>query len=98
MNFEIGDLIDSRFILQGICSDSGGMGQILFVEDKTGEYKETLALKYCREDDEEYVKRFKREVRLLESFSGNTKVVDIIFSNKTCVELPEKPKGDLTLS
>jgi len=81
MNFEKGDLVDGRFTVKGICNDSGGMGQILFVEDADGELDGTLALKYCREDGEEYIKRFKREVRLMEKFSGNSRVVDTIYRN-----------------
>lgn len=81
MNFKIDDLIDARFAVKGLCSDSGGMGQILFVEDINSEFAGTLALKYCREDNEEYIKRFKREVRLLEGFNGNSKVAETIYSN-----------------
>ena len=46
-----------------------------------GEFSGTLALKYCREEDEEYVKRFRREVRLLKRFAGNSKVVEVLHSN-----------------
>lgn len=81
MNFKIDDLIDARFAVKGLCSDSGGMGQVLFVEDNNAEFAGTLALKYCREDNEEYIKRFKREVRLLEGFNGNSKVAETIYSN-----------------
>ncbi|MGB3212455.1 MAG: protein kinase [Desulforhopalus sp.] len=82
MDFDTGDLIDDRFEVKGNCNDSGGMGQILFVEDTSGVLKGTLALKYCKELGNEYVKRFKREVRLLESFSGNSKVVKTLYSNR----------------
>jgi len=79
--FKVGDLIDSRFSVKGLCSNSGGMGQVLYVEDAKVEFSGTLALKYCREGDDEYVKRFKREVRLLERFNGNSKVAKTLFSN-----------------
>ncbi|WMS88920.1 protein kinase domain-containing protein [Pleionea litopenaei] len=100
MIFKTGDLIDSRFVVKGVCSDSGGMGQVLFVEDNNEEFQGMLALKYCREEDEEYIKRFKREVRLLEGFRGNSKVVETIYSN-TENEPPYfvmkyYPDGDLT--
>ncbi|WP_434580218.1 protein kinase [Pseudomonas sp. Z5-35] len=78
--FETGDLIDDRYKVRGLCSDSGGMGQILFVED-TEQGHDNLVLKYCREEGEEYIKRFRREVRLLESFAGNSKVVSVVDSN-----------------
>ncbi|PKH17751.1 hypothetical protein BI292_18915 [Pseudomonas sp. 43NM1] len=81
MSYSAGDLIDDRYIVSGICSDSGGMGQILFVEDATKEKSGRLVLKYCREEDDEYIKRFRREVRLLEGFAGNSKVVSVLDSN-----------------
>lgn len=100
MNFEINDLIDSRFKINGICSDNGGMGKVLLVEDMYNEFPGTLALKYCREEDDEYIKRFKREVRLIEGFSGNPKIVKTLHSN-TDNEPPYfimkyYDKGDLT--
>lgn len=81
MNYSIGDLVDERFVITGLCSSDGGMGEILFVTDSSDEFPGTLALKYCREDGEDYIKRFKREVRLMESFKGNSKVADTLFSN-----------------
>jgi len=38
-------------------------------------------MKYCREEDEEPLARFKREVRLLQEFQGNSKVVEIVEAN-----------------
>lgn len=100
MIFKTDDLIDGRFVVKGLCSDSGGMGQVLFVEDTNGDIPGLLALKYCRENDEEYVKRFKREVRLLESFSGNSKIAETIFSNTDndppYFVMKYYPDGDLT--
>ena len=32
MSFNIGDLIDDRFEVEGVCSNQGGMGQILYVK------------------------------------------------------------------
>ncbi|WP_289029722.1 protein kinase [uncultured Paraglaciecola sp.] len=81
MKFNIGDVIDSRFTVAGLCSDEGGMGEVLFVTDLLNEFSGRLVLKYCREDGDEYIKRFKREVRLMENFKGNSKVVETIFSN-----------------
>lgn len=100
MNFKIDDLIDERFVIKGLCSDSGGMGQVLFVEDSNTEFAGILALKYCREDNEEYIKRFKREVRLLEGFNGNSKVAETIYSNTDndppYFVMKYYPGGDLT--
>lgn len=81
MEYEVGDTIDGRFEVAGVCSDSGGMGRVLLVEDITGTLDGTLALKYCREEDDEYVKRFRREVRLLTQFADNSKVVEVLHSN-----------------
>lgn len=96
----IGDFIDERFEVTGLCSDNGGMGQVLLVNDSTDRVPGVLALKYCREEENEYIKRFQREVRLLKQFSGNSKVVDVLYSN-TNYEPPYfvmkfYPDGDLT--
>ncbi|ARU28087.1 serine/threonine-protein kinase [Cellvibrio sp. PSBB006] len=81
IDYEINELIDDRFKITGLCSDSGGMGRVLLVRDSTRELPGQLALKYCREEDEEYIKRFRREVRLLKRFYGNSKVVEVLYSN-----------------
>lgn len=98
--YEIGDLIDSRFEVTDFCNDTGGMGRVLHVLDTHDQTQETLALKYCKESDDEYIKRFDREVRLLKLFSENTKVVKVLYSN-TDYEPPYfvmkfYPNGDLT--
>ena len=87
MSYRVGEIVDSRFIVNGLCNDSGGMGQILFVTDILKQFSETLVLKYCREESEDYKNRFRREVRLLEEFDGNSKVVEILYSN-TDYQLP----------
>jgi len=100
MDFDNGELIDERFLVTGICSDSGGMGKILFVEDVTAKLEGALVLKYCREENEEYIKWFKREVRLLESFKDNSKIVNILHSNKDYEPpyfvMQHYPQGDLS--
>lgn len=98
--FKENEVIDSRFLVKGLCSDNSGMGQVLFVEDLKDFFPGLLALKYCRENEDEYVKRFKREVRLLEGFSTSSKVVKTLYSN-TEFEPPYfvmkyYPQGDLT--
>jgi len=79
--FKKGDLIDNKYEVLDTCSDSGGMGTILFVKSKIKKYSFRLVLKYCKELDNNYIKRFKREVRYLNNFKGNSKVIQLIDSN-----------------
>jgi eukaryotic-like serine/threonine-protein kinase len=79
--FSAGEIIDGRFIVAGVCSDTGGMGNVLFVEDLNSAPPFRVVLKYCKENLEELVSRFRREVRLLDSFKGNSKVVQIWAQN-----------------
>jgi hypothetical protein len=75
--FDAGDVIDGKYQVDGLCSDSGGMGVIIFVTPlKPIPFK--VVLKYCRDNNEEQLKRFRREVRLLASFKGNSKIVQIV--------------------
>ena len=76
-----GDIIDQRFLLKEICSSRGGMGEIFFVDDVTQHYNFRLVLKYCKKNDQENIRRFKREVSILKNFQGNDKVVQIIAAN-----------------
>jgi len=75
--FDVGDIIDDAYIVTGLCSDQGGMGIILYVDAAEAPPDFPLVLKYCRAEEEEPLKRFRREVRLLASFKGNSKVVQI---------------------
>lgn len=79
--FGKGEVIDGKYLVDGLCSSSGGMGTVLFVTPLTGAFGCTVVLKYCSGTDEEYIKRFRREVRLLGTFKGNTKVVQIFDQN-----------------
>jgi len=79
--FQTGDIIDGKYRVDGICSDTGGMGRILFVTPLLGRLEFNVVLKYCRESDQEQIKRFRREVRLLASFKGNSKIVQIVDEN-----------------
>lgn len=81
--YDKGDIIDDKYLVEGICNDSGGMGTILFVKPISGEVEHAIVLKYCKETTEEGLKRFCREVRLLSEFSGNTKLVDLLDHNLT---------------
>ena len=100
MDYELGDTVDDRFEVTGLCSDSGGMGRVLLVKDVTRQISGTLALKYCKEEDDEYVKRFRREVRLLKRFAGNSKIVEVLHSNSKheppYFVMKYYPDGDLT--
>lgn len=76
-----GDVIDGKYKVGGVCSDAGGMGCILHVTPLNAKQSFAVVLKYCRETDAEQLARFRREVRLLDSFNGNMKVVQIIDHN-----------------
>lgn len=81
MSFNNGDLIDNRFEVEGICSDQGGMGQILFVKDILTQLDEEIVLKYCKSSNPEDIRRFQKEVKILENFTGSEKVLNSLFSN-----------------
>lgn len=79
--YDKGDVIDDRYIVRGICSDSGGMGSLLFV-DRIGSTRAVKrVLKFCKQTSEEALLRFKREVRLMQQFKGNSRVMQVIYSN-----------------
>lgn len=73
-----GDLVSGRYKVVSLCNDKGGMGELWFVIDITSNNQEYMVLKYCKETEQEYINRFKREVRLLNEYNGNSKVVQLI--------------------
>jgi len=73
------ELIDNRYRILGILNNEGGMGTLLRVRDESS--SEIVALKYCKLDEHEPRARFKREVRLMLEFKGNSKVVQLIGNN-----------------
>jgi serine/threonine protein kinase len=75
------DCIDGKYIVQDVCNDGGGMGAVFFVNRLGDETHKKLVLKACRESDSESLTRFRREVKLLGEFQGNSKVVEIIDEN-----------------
>jgi eukaryotic-like serine/threonine-protein kinase len=79
--YEKNDIIDGKYRVDGLCSDSGGMGTILFVTLLKAKGGSKVVLKYCKDADEEQLKRFRREVRLLATFKGNEKVVQVVDQN-----------------
>ena len=68
---EIGDIIKGYTIKEYI--GDGGMGIVFKVEKDGKEY----ALKICNTTDDEYVSRFKREIRMMETINNN-RIVKII--------------------
>jgi hypothetical protein len=97
-----GQLIQGRYRVESIHCEEGGMGSILLVSDlNTG--NGPLALKYCKEHTEEHIKRFRREARLMQEFSGNQRVVQLLDSalehDPPYIVMPFYSDGDLrTLS
>lgn len=75
-----GEIIDTKYRVDGLCSDAGGMGSILHVTSLAAS-PFRLVLKFCKDNNDELVKRFRREVRLLASYEGNSKIVKIVDYN-----------------
>ncbi|MFY7816646.1 MAG: serine/threonine-protein kinase [Chryseobacterium taeanense] len=71
----IGDLIDEKYLIKKEIG-KGGMGKVFLVSMDDIDY----ALKVCLEDDEEDIKRFKREVRLMSNIK-HANVIEILDSN-----------------
>ncbi|PSR18459.1 hypothetical protein C8255_07350 [filamentous cyanobacterium CCP3] len=99
--FAIGDIIDEEYTVDDVCSTTGGMGAILFVTPRTKNFGGSrVVLKYCRETEDEYLRRFRREARLLLVFAGNSKVAQILDHNlehdPPYYVMPFYTDGDLT--
>ncbi|WP_196251498.1 protein kinase domain-containing protein [Cupriavidus necator] len=73
-------MIDQKYFVRGLCSNSGGMGTVLFVHH-VQRADALLVLKYCKHGDEEMLRRFQREVRVMQSFAGNDAVAQIVDAN-----------------
>ncbi|NOU46792.1 MAG: serine/threonine protein kinase [Bacteroidales bacterium] len=71
----IGDRIDGKYLILEEIGE-GGMGKVYEVEQE-GEH---FALKVCLEKDEETIKRFKREVRLMASVKHEN-VIEVLSDN-----------------
>jgi serine/threonine protein kinase len=77
-----GTVIEGKYVVLDILSSEGGMGEILTVHAQSDPTK-TFALKYCLATEAEPLDRFRREVRLMSEFVGNSKVVQIEDANLT---------------
>ncbi|WP_423194615.1 protein kinase domain-containing protein [Cupriavidus sp. H18C2] len=83
--FENGSVVDQKYFVRGLCSNAGGMGTVLFVHHVHNP-DNLLVLKYCKHVDDEMLRRFQREVRVMQEFSGNGAVAQIVDAN--LVHLP----------
>lgn len=97
-----GDIIDNKYKVISVLNTSGGMGEILEVHEIFNE-ENIYALKYSKTTDDSLLDRFRREVRIMEEFVGNSKVVQIIDHNlkhsPPYFVMPKYVNGDLnTLS
>ncbi len=96
---DVGDIIDGKYEVIGVCSEKGGMGTILFVKPVKLNAKTRIVLKYCKSTDVEDLQRFRREVRLLGTFKANSRVVQILDQNllydPPYFIMPYYPDGDL---
>jgi serine/threonine protein kinase len=84
MDFEIGDIIDAKYKMIGLCSNSGGMGNIIFVETIKSSSKKfpfKIVLKYCKLKGAKDKMRFSREVRYLSKFSKDPYIIQILDYN-----------------
>lgn len=73
-------LIDLKYVVQGQCSNAGGMGTLLFVT-AVGTDAPVLVLKLCKLTEPEMLARFRREVRVMQQFHGNSRVMPILDAN-----------------
>lgn len=73
-------VIDGKYAVTGLCSNAGGMGTLYYVTN-VGAASPAMVLKLCKLTDPEMVARFRREVRVMQQFTGNSYVVPILDSN-----------------
>lgn len=78
MEISEGTAVDGKYLVGLACNVSGGMGALVHVKLLQGNSTYPLVMKYCKDQDPENIQRFKREVRLLQEFVGNTKIVEIL--------------------
>lgn len=73
-------IIGGKYQVRGLCSNTGGMGTLHFVTPLAAEGP-TMVLKMCKLTDPEMLARFRREVRVMQQFAGNSFVVPILDAN-----------------
>ena len=73
-------VVDGKYLVRGLCSDAGGMGTLFFVTPLDATLP-VCVLKICKLDDPEMRARFKREVRVMQQFKGNSYVMQVIDAN-----------------
>jgi serine/threonine protein kinase len=77
---DVQTLLDGKYVVHGQCSNAGGMGTLLFVTP-LGVDAPWLVLKLCKLTDPEMLARFRREVRVMQQFNGNSHVMPILDAN-----------------
>ena len=96
--FKVGSIVGSKYLVVGPCSDSGGMGSLVYVT-YIGTTGPIFVLKYCKLTGPEILARFRREVRLMQQFSGNPYVMPIMDANLEHIPpffvMPYFESGDL---
>lgn len=78
-----GTIIKGRYRIEEVLSDAGGMGELLRATDVEHSHG-PLALKYCRENSEEHLQRFRREARLMLEFAGSSDLFQISLLISAC--------------
>jgi eukaryotic-like serine/threonine-protein kinase len=73
-------VIDGKYQVRGLCSNAGGMGTLHFVTALDTETP-VHVLKLCKLSDPEMLARFRREVRVMQQFAGNSHVMPILDAN-----------------
>ncbi|MDR7273138.1 hypothetical protein J2X20_005823 [Pelomonas saccharophila] len=77
----VGQVVDDRFEVKGVCSAAGGMGAVLHVRDRQDPDGPRKVLKFCKDTSPEMLTRFRREVRLMYELRGNPHVMTIHHCN-----------------
>ncbi|ETT50176.1 serine/threonine-protein kinase [Paenibacillus sp. FSL H7-689] len=76
--FQEGEIIDERYKVVNDKRGGGGFGRVVSAKDLTD--GKVVALKYCTETDVEHLRRFKREVQIMESINHEN-VIEVLNSN-----------------